>query len=58
MALTFAVRVAIAAHTPFDTVSRWPWHKAVGVWAEARDAQDEAHSSTWRPLLKVWYKDE
>ncbi len=44
--------------TPFDTVSRWPWHKAIAVWVEARDIHDEGYRRSWEPLLKVWYRNE
>lgn len=50
--LGLAMRAAAAAHTPLDTVLRWPWHKMLAVWSEAEAIYEE----TWGPLLKVWYK--
>lgn len=50
--LALALRAAAAAHTPLDTVLRWPWHKTLAVWAEGEAIYEE----TWGPLLRVWYK--
>lgn len=49
---SYAMRAAHGAHTPLDTVMRWPWPKTLRVWLEAQEIHDE----TWGLLLNVWYR--
>lgn len=47
------MRAARGANERHTTVLRWPWHRTVAVWAEARDM----HEDTWGLLLAaVGYK--
>ena len=48
------MRAAQGAHTPLDAVLRWPWHRMLSVWVEARDM----HEESWGLLLKAFYTYE